>query len=1105
MDEAAAGQTPPASEPVSSLENKGIRFEDLIEKLIRAMFPGEKWRRTGKSYDGKKDFVFPAEESLPDQKWAECKNYKSNLSLNVIAPTLIMGAIENINTIFFFSYSPLNDNAVDNLLRYAKQNQKDIRIYDGPLLEYLICIHAAAYGISDFFSDHADFDHVREEIKRQPLSIRLTLRDLNGIEISSLHRFARGEHFFLQITVRNLTWETIPCSLTAQSSRKGILHFEYDRENFSIREGEIAQYSIPCEAMQEGEAKLAVELTAKLTAQTKKAKTVRKAIKVSDESYLAWCGHMALAARDAGLKHLRDRDKRLLLITGKAGTGKSTLLQILLDDPEVREQYRILKIDSNRARNEQIRALLSQALGVRDENRPFKEQDDQEQNGDDKKTLNFLISNYAKGAKEIVDQLIKFYDREHPYLVVLDDAQNMSGPHADLIQELVGCENEANVPIYYLLTLDESVCEVKNLLSELSWDEAFQNRELHSVQLAAFQRADILAYLNTQYGLKDIGAYFEGPELELSPLELHTFCCGLRDKHVIERELQKQTYQITDPSRFSEQINLLRRSKVPLKEIYDTPNHGGMSGFILKYIYVAGYLSEKLRERNQTAVNKLIDQGILKDDGGIVTFYHREIRERARELLDFSEEDCADIIADPETSEGAKALCNLEQFGKLWDGERFLKAFLETAQTDFKPELRSELCRLIFQKADQLSGAGLLPAGLHFVRANFQMLSEESRHSAFFTFLRTVADTAMHCKRCEWDLNAESVEDMAYFLKKFWDRALSSHQSPEDMPRFSEYEERFSKLEHITEPRRSFWLCHYANRAAIAADRISDPTMPEPLKVSELYARSRSYFEGAGKNLTLDLQLTVDEFNRHYIYRHDLTSLYVQETYRKLCGIRAEEQDGPQGDPMVLENPMVLNYHLYLLEYLQIQMGIDDPAPSFPERLGEAIRQCGSPFYEIKLRIMEIYRFIELDNYSGAAAQLTEAYAFAYKKGLRASIYKLTCIKSQLLLLQPSAFSETTSASQAALALAQMLDLHKNNINALLREAFVLAPMAQRIIDAGEDLKALPAAERQPDQTKALLCQLDAYLRKEDTSEQAEKRFGTKSYFYLCGLDFPSI
>ena len=50
--------------------NKGVLFEDLVERLIQAMFPTETWRRTGKSYDGKKDFVFPAEESLPDQKWA---------------------------------------------------------------------------------------------------------------------------------------------------------------------------------------------------------------------------------------------------------------------------------------------------------------------------------------------------------------------------------------------------------------------------------------------------------------------------------------------------------------------------------------------------------------------------------------------------------------------------------------------------------------------------------------------------------------------------------------------------------------------------------------------------------------------------------------------------------------------------------------------------------------------------------------------------------------------------------------------------------------------------------------------------------------------------
>lgn len=82
--------------------NKGILFEDLIEKLLTAMFPKEIWRRTIESHDGKRDFVYPYEENLPDQKWAECKNYSSNLSLNIIAPTLIMGTIENIQSIFSF-------------------------------------------------------------------------------------------------------------------------------------------------------------------------------------------------------------------------------------------------------------------------------------------------------------------------------------------------------------------------------------------------------------------------------------------------------------------------------------------------------------------------------------------------------------------------------------------------------------------------------------------------------------------------------------------------------------------------------------------------------------------------------------------------------------------------------------------------------------------------------------------------------------------------------------------------------------------------------------------------------------------------------------------
>ena len=35
--------------------NKGILFEDMVEKLLAAMFPNEVWRRTAESHDGKRD------------------------------------------------------------------------------------------------------------------------------------------------------------------------------------------------------------------------------------------------------------------------------------------------------------------------------------------------------------------------------------------------------------------------------------------------------------------------------------------------------------------------------------------------------------------------------------------------------------------------------------------------------------------------------------------------------------------------------------------------------------------------------------------------------------------------------------------------------------------------------------------------------------------------------------------------------------------------------------------------------------------------------------------------------------------------------------------
>ena len=55
--------------------NRGIKFENLIEQLLIAMYGEKKWRRTQSSHDGKKDFAAPYEDFGRDTHWAESFPY----------------------------------------------------------------------------------------------------------------------------------------------------------------------------------------------------------------------------------------------------------------------------------------------------------------------------------------------------------------------------------------------------------------------------------------------------------------------------------------------------------------------------------------------------------------------------------------------------------------------------------------------------------------------------------------------------------------------------------------------------------------------------------------------------------------------------------------------------------------------------------------------------------------------------------------------------------------------------------------------------------------------------------------------------------------------
>ena len=115
----------------------GKLFEDLIRSILDGYFEGQ-WNPTSITWDGGKDFVDRSIQG--EESWAECKMYKSNLSIKAVSNTLVMAVNEksSVRKIILFSYSPLNANAKIHLARYSESTDISVQVFDDTRLEQLI-------------------------------------------------------------------------------------------------------------------------------------------------------------------------------------------------------------------------------------------------------------------------------------------------------------------------------------------------------------------------------------------------------------------------------------------------------------------------------------------------------------------------------------------------------------------------------------------------------------------------------------------------------------------------------------------------------------------------------------------------------------------------------------------------------------------------------------------------------------------------------------------------------------------------------------------------------------------------------------------------------
>lgn len=176
--------------------NKGICFENLVKKLLIAEFGKSVFQGTRDSWDGSKDFFYYSQQK---KYWAECKNYASNIDLKVLASTLIMAQLSEIDTILYYSYSAINVNIKAKLLLNANKKGETIYFYDDDVLEQKIFQYWDCIGkefFPEFFKENRQFEKIEYNCETKcllygnPLDLETTIE---GYEIKRLALFKMFE------------------------------------------------------------------------------------------------------------------------------------------------------------------------------------------------------------------------------------------------------------------------------------------------------------------------------------------------------------------------------------------------------------------------------------------------------------------------------------------------------------------------------------------------------------------------------------------------------------------------------------------------------------------------------------------------------------------------------------------------------------------------------------------------------------------------------------------------------------------------------------------------------------------------------------------------
>ena len=130
------------------------------------------------------------------------------------------------------------------------------------------------------------------------------------------------------------------------------------------------------------------------------------------------------------------------------------------------------------------------------------------------------------------------------------------------------------------------------------------------------------------------------------------------------------------------------------------------------------------------------------------------------------------IFYDENISLEGKAICAINQMDRILQAPNFLKKFFEKNEEIKKSDQLYEICWIIFENLEKFKKYDLTSTALKFVYNNLKKLSFEQSQSKYYELMSYILTVV---KSSCWDIDEECVEFIAYFIKKYFDRILSTY------------------------------------------------------------------------------------------------------------------------------------------------------------------------------------------------------------------------------------------------------------------------------------------------------------------------------------------